>query len=155
MRCLVKEIFYRAGGGVVLDDRGRVLLIERHVERGGEQVHEVRLPKGHVEAGETDEQAAIREVREETGYGDLRIIADLESYRHSFEHGGARITREERYFLMVLVSDVNYGQDMSAGSEEALFEPTWEDSLYEAELKLSFESEREFVRRAAAHRLLP
>ena len=151
----MKEIFYRTGGGVVLDDRGRVLLIERHAERGGEQVHEVRLPKGHVEAGETDEQAAIREVREETGYSDLRIIGDLASYRHSFEHGGERITREERYFLMALVSDVNYGQDMSVGSEEALFEPTWADSLHEAELRLSFESEREFVRRAAAHPLLP
>jgi ADP-ribose pyrophosphatase YjhB (NUDIX family) len=33
---------------------------------------EVRLPKGHVEAGETLRAAALREVAEETGYDDWK-----------------------------------------------------------------------------------
>ena len=44
-----------------------VLLIERWVTRGGAPFYEARLPKGHVEAGETDAEAALREVCEEAG----------------------------------------------------------------------------------------
>src|SRR5512139_2643988 len=68
---------YRAAGGVVIDDAGRVLMIERWVMRKGERVHEIRLPKGHVEPGETDEQAALRETCEESGYCGLAVIGDL------------------------------------------------------------------------------
>ena len=45
-----------------------VLLIERWIMRSGQLGFEIRLPKGHVEAGETDEQAALRETSQETGY---------------------------------------------------------------------------------------
>ncbi len=38
---------------------------------------EVRLPKGTLEAGEAAATAALREVAEETGFADLRIVADL------------------------------------------------------------------------------
>ncbi len=59
-----------SSGGVVCDDRpdGRrwVLLIARRNAAGKPQW---TLPKGGIEDGETDEQAALREVREETGYG--------------------------------------------------------------------------------------
>ncbi len=61
-----------SSGGVVCDDRpdGRrwVLLIARRNAAGKPQW---TLPKGGIEDGETDEQAALREVREETGYGAL------------------------------------------------------------------------------------
>ncbi|MFP4635305.1 MAG: NUDIX hydrolase [Nitriliruptoraceae bacterium] len=59
-----------SAGGVVCDDRrdGRrwVLLIARRNAAGKPQW---TLPKGGIEPGESDEQAALREVREETGYG--------------------------------------------------------------------------------------
>jgi 8-oxo-dGTP pyrophosphatase MutT (NUDIX family) len=61
-----------SAGGVVCDDRsdGRrwVLLIARRNAAGKPQW---TLPKGGIEEGETAEQAALREVREETGYGAL------------------------------------------------------------------------------------
>lgn len=47
-------------GGVVFDPRGRVLLIR---ERGGGWV----FPKGHIDPGETELDAAVREVAEEAG----------------------------------------------------------------------------------------
>lgn len=50
----------RGAGGVVFDDTGNVLLL-RHAS--GHWV----FPKGHVEAGETEIEAALREVREESG----------------------------------------------------------------------------------------
>lgn len=143
----VKE--YRAAGGVVLDNDGRVLLLERDVERGGRVVHEVRLPKGHVEAGESDEQAAVREVCEESGYCDLHILADLGENRVEFERSDKAVRRDERYYLMRLAADRNRGQNVKPGSEEALFRPLWAADLVEAERRLTFASEREFARRAA------
>lgn len=38
------------------------------------------FPKGHVEEGETDEQAARREILEETGIDQLEYIDDLGTY---------------------------------------------------------------------------
>ena len=32
------------------------------------------FPKGHIDAGETEEEAALREIKEETGLGELRLI---------------------------------------------------------------------------------
>jgi 8-oxo-dGTP pyrophosphatase MutT (NUDIX family) len=65
-----------SAGGVVCDDRvdGRrwVLLIARRNAAGKPQW---TLPKGGIEAGETVEQAALREVREETGHG--AVLGDL------------------------------------------------------------------------------
>ena len=61
-----------SAGGLVLDLSGALpmaALIARH-DRNGRLIW--LLPKGHVETGETNEEAAIREVAEETG-----ITADL------------------------------------------------------------------------------
>lgn len=53
-----------SAGGLVFDDRGRVVIIARHSRSG----HlEWCLPKGHIEKGETPQQTAVREVHEETG----------------------------------------------------------------------------------------
>ncbi len=57
---LPNEAIVRAGGGVVVRD-GRVLLIHRP------RYDDWSLPKGKVEEGETPEEAALREVEEETG----------------------------------------------------------------------------------------
>jgi len=38
------------------------------------------FPKGHIEGGESEEQATIREVFEETGLNDLRIISGFKKY---------------------------------------------------------------------------
>ncbi len=54
----------RCVGAVVLDDAGRLLLIRRANEPGRGRWS---VPGGRVEAGETDHQALIREVAEETG----------------------------------------------------------------------------------------
>jgi 8-oxo-dGTP pyrophosphatase MutT (NUDIX family) len=59
-----------SAGGVVCDDREDgtrwVLLIARRNAAGKAQW---TLPKGGIEAGESEAEAALREVREETGYG--------------------------------------------------------------------------------------
>ncbi len=61
------------------------------------------LPKGHLEAGETTEQAAVREVEEETGIAG-RITATLGSVDYSFAAAGRRIHKRVHHFLMEAVS---------------------------------------------------
>jgi len=140
---------HQTAGGVVLDGADRVLVIVRDVERGGRVVHEVRLPKGHIDPGETDELAAVREVGEESGYLHVAIIADLGHAHTSFDFRGRHHERDEHYFLMRLTSPQR-GAPQPSSKEEALFEPDWMD-LDAAAAQLTYESEREFVRRARPH----
>ncbi len=142
----MKAKHHETAGGVVIDPSGRMLVIVRDIEREGRVIHEVRLPKGHIDPGETPEQAALREVEEESGYAALEIIADLGTCHSTFEFRGKRNERDERYFLMRL-TDSRRGAPQPTGPEEALFHPEWLEPAAAA-IQLSYESEREFARRA-------
>lgn len=76
-------------GGVVIDDEGRVLLREPSKHYDG---YVWTFPKGRRDGGETDEAAALREVREETGV-DAALVAVLPG---TFRGG----TGATRYWLM-------------------------------------------------------
>jgi 8-oxo-dGTP pyrophosphatase MutT (NUDIX family) len=136
----VRQVHYYAAGGVVVDG-GRVLLLSRP-NRG-----EVRLPKGHIESGESAEEAALREVREESGYVDLDIIADLGTQRVQFvdRHRQRDVTRQERYYLMQLQSN----RTVSRPEKELQFDPYWV-ALQEAAHHLTFKAEQEYIQRAIA-----
>ncbi|MFN2168590.1 MAG: NUDIX domain-containing protein [Anaerolineae bacterium] len=136
---------YRSAGGVVVNAAGEVLLIERTVD--GQ--HEIRLPKGHIEPGEPADRAARREVCEETGYCDLQIVADLGWNQVTFERLDSQVVRDERYYLMNLMSDRRQAPEFSS-QREALFSNRWAAGLPEAESLLTFEAERDAVRRARA-----
>ncbi len=125
---------YRAAGGVVVRD-DRVLVLRRP------ELAETRLPKGHIEAGETAEMAALRESREESGYNQLQIRHDLGTQVVEFDLKGEHIVRQERYFLMELIDP----DDKNAGERQ--FEPVWLSWMQAIE-QLTFEAEREWVRRA-------
>ena len=127
---------YDAAGGVVVQD-GRVLLLRRP-DRG-----EIRLPKGHIEPGESPAEAALRETAEESGYGGLAIERDLGLQIVTFEYGGRYVVRTERYFRMGLT---DASARPSTACEEQ-FEPIWLP-WEEAIAALTYAPEREWVRRA-------
>lgn len=52
-------------GGVILG-KGQIYIITKY--------NEIQLPKGHVEEGEEPLEAAIREVKEETGFENLKLL---------------------------------------------------------------------------------
>jgi 8-oxo-dGTP pyrophosphatase MutT (NUDIX family) len=136
-----KPVTYHAAGGVVMRENGAQILV---LTRAGR--NDVRLPKGHIEPGETVEQAAIREVQEETGYADVAIVADLGSLTHTFYDflKDREVTRTESYFLMHLTSERDY-KGLRLDHENFVRRWVRRD---EAERLLTYDSEREFIRRA-------
>ena len=136
-----EPIKYQAAGGVVVRENGRMMLL---LEVAGRK--ELRLPKGHIEDGETVEEAAVREVQEETGYADVEIVVDLGSVTHTFYNfrKDANVTRTESYYLMRLNSEQPY---TGPQYEHERFRRRWVRTD-DAERLLTYESEREFARRA-------
>ena len=69
-----------SAGGVVVNQRGNILWILRNGHWD--------IPKGKVEMGEKLEEAALREVTEETGISDIKITDDLIATYHTYEIDG-------------------------------------------------------------------
>ena len=99
------------------------------------------LPKGTPDPGETREETALREVREETGL-EVRISRPLDSIEYWFVQGGTRIHKTVHYYLM----DPG-GGDLSEHDHE--FEQVRWVTFAEAGSMLTFETERALVARAA------
>lgn len=139
-------IVYKTAGGVVINANKEILALSRTVVRNGMPVKELRLPKGHIDPGETDEEAAVREVGEESGYWQVEIIADLGESHSSFQLEGVRYERDEHYFLMRL-SDPRRAEPQPVSAEEALFEPCWLEAS-QAVLRMTYPTEQLMARRA-------
>jgi ADP-ribose pyrophosphatase YjhB (NUDIX family) len=95
----LRQVDEFSAGGLVVDLAGEVprgALIGR-TDRQGRLLWS--LPKGHIEAGETPEEAALREVREETGIAG-EIVAELGVIDFWFVAEGRRIHKTVRHYLM-------------------------------------------------------
>src|SRR5690348_7097707 len=82
---------------VLLDPEDRVLLLRTIDPVTGEGFW--FPPGGGLEAGEDVRAAAVREVREETGLGDVELGPELWDRRHEFRWAGRAIDQYERWFL--------------------------------------------------------
>jgi 8-oxo-dGTP pyrophosphatase MutT (NUDIX family) len=95
-----KRVDEVSAGGLVVDaTRTKGLLIGRLDAKDVKRERLLwSLPKGHIESGETPEQAAIREVREETGI-ESAIDKSLGVIDFWFMAGGKRIHKTVHHFL--------------------------------------------------------
>jgi len=99
-RVYAKRVDEISAGGLVIDSTGtKGLLIGRRDLK--DQTRERllwSLPKGHIEEGETPEQAAVREVQEETGI-ESEIAKELGVINFWFMAGGNRIHKTVHHYL--------------------------------------------------------
>lgn len=123
----------RHSGGSV-----QVLLGEQRDRLSG--AHHTRLPKGIVEAGETPERAALREVKEETGFAG-RVVAPLGTVDYTYQEQGARVAKQVHFFLMELAAD-------EAGPRDGELARVYWCPIAAAAERLSFETERRVMRLA-------
>lgn len=140
---------YASSGGLVLNHNNFLLIKRRN--KG-----EWRIPKGHIEPGESAEEAALREIGEETGYKDLVVMADLGTQLNQFERQGEIIKRLEQCFLLELEkfeSRKDYflvrRRGPQATDDSAIYDAAWVP-YQEVVNTLTFEVEKEFARRAIA-----
>jgi 8-oxo-dGTP pyrophosphatase MutT (NUDIX family) len=127
-----------SAGGVVV--RGDEMIVIVPVKRDSNGNRVLGLPKGHPDGRETAEQAATREVAEETGV-TAELIEPLGETKYTYERKGRRRAKRVAFFLFRYVSGDLGDHDHEI--EDARWMP-----LEEAARSLSYAGEREMVQRA-------
>jgi 8-oxo-dGTP pyrophosphatase MutT (NUDIX family) len=101
------------------------------------------LPKGHIEEGETQEVAALREVKEETGL-DARIVEPLGEIVYFYRRRNGDLVRKTVYHFLMEATSGTFA------------EPSWEVTesrwvpITEAQTLLSYKNDAGVVARAMA-----
>ena len=131
-----------SAGGIVVRFEGTDPYLVVGARRRDRDIVTWTLPKGTPNVGETREQTATREVREETGL-EVRITGPLDSIEYWFVQRGLRIHKTVHYFLMEPT-----GGDLGRHDHE--FESVRWLSFDDALRTLTFETERELVARAGS-----
>ena len=98
------------------------------------------LPKGAVSEGETSEQAALREVNEETGLV-ASIVKQLDTIEYFFRASGTLIRKRVDFYLMMYL-----GGELTPQLSE-VDDVEWVE-LAEAIQRASFDSERKLLEMA-------
>jgi 8-oxo-dGTP pyrophosphatase MutT (NUDIX family) len=127
-----------SAGGVVVDGDRVVVIVP--VKRAPDGRRVLGLPKGHLDGDETPEQAATREVAEETGV-DGELIDELGDVRYGYERRGRRIMKAVRFYLF------RYRGGDLADHDHEIEEARWMP-LDQAARELTYSGEREMIRRA-------
>ena len=100
------------------------------------------FPKGHLESGERAEDAAVREVREETGVAELSLRGAIETIDWYFRFRGRLIHKVCHFFLMETHDDATAPQ-----RAEGITACRWL-SFEEAERSISYVNARQVLQRA-------
>ncbi|MBA2308588.1 MAG: NUDIX hydrolase [Pseudonocardiales bacterium] len=128
-----------SAGGLVVDHATSRAAVIGRLDRRGRLLWS--LPKGHIEDGETAEQAAVREIEEETGITG-RVIAPLGTIDFWFVAEDRRVHKTVHHFLLQAT-----GGELSDADIEVA-EVAWVP-LGELETRLAYADERRLVRLAS------
>ena len=124
-----------SAGTVVIKDSKYLLL---HYDSGHWD-----FAKGHLESGETPEQAALRELKEETGIEDAEVLPGfVEKIKYFFKREGKTVAKEVIFFIARAKTDK---VKLSFEHKDYVCLP-----FKEAVEKLTFNTAREVLRKADA-----
>lgn len=105
-----------AAGGIVSNTKGETLMIYR---RGFWD-----LPKGKIDPGETPEQAAVREVQEETGVQDIQLGSFITLTYHTYRTKKDNRILKKTYWYKMQTTD----QTLVPQTEEDIEQAVWKES---------------------------
>lgn len=138
----------RSAGGVVFHrfpsndpaDGVRILLLQHETGKW-------MLPKGTIEARETPEAVALREVAEEAGLHNVRIVSDLGEERYMFfwKTEDTYYDKTVHYYLMEFLG----GEEAAPQREEGFVRCEWV-TFPEALDRIKYKETKQVVRRAQA-----
>ena len=135
---------FSAGGVVVRDGRCVVIVPTRRAADGSRVL---ALPKGHPDGRESAADAALREVREETGV-EAALVEKIGDIRYWYMRGGRRIAKVVSFFLLDYVSGELDDHDHEV--EHAEWMP-----LEQAARQLTYKGERDMAAAALSRRGKP
>ena len=127
-----------AAGGVVVRKEGdsiKVLLIK-------DSYGHWTWPKGHIEEGETPQEAALREVAEETGVNRTEIIEKIGTQEYNFMFGDTKTFKTVHIFL---IEDKGDGELVPQAEEISLAEWFTPEEALE---KIEYEGSRDKLEKA-------
>ena len=125
-----------AGGGYVMREANsepEVLMIYR---RGVWD-----LPKGKLDAGESEEECALREVREEVGISDLEVVRPLGVTVHGYERKG-QYKVKTTYWYQMYTPETDFVPQAEEEIEQVRWVP-WSDAV----CKIGYETFRRHMRK--------
>jgi len=129
---------HSAGGVVVRRFRGRPYIAAVRVKDGSV----LALPKGHIDPGETEAEAASRELREETGVSGT-LVEKIDDIRYWYVRGGRKVLKVVSFFLF------SYRSGSVRDHDHEVLSAEWVP-LDEARTLLSYRGEREVAAAAMA-----
>lgn len=104
-----------AGGGLVYNDNKEILFIYRNKKWD--------LPKGGLEKDETPEDAAVREVKEETGAKKLEVTRFIQKTYHVFKRNGERRLKITYWYEM----HTSYSGNLKPQTKEGIEKAKWKN----------------------------
>lgn len=118
LKKLAKDFFelfrvVEAAGGLVVNRQSEVLLIFR--------LDHWDLPKGKIDAGETQKQAALREVREETGLGSVSIVKKMHTTHHIYRTPSNKRILKPSYWYLMSTPEMDLTPQYSENIEKAVW----------------------------------
>jgi 8-oxo-dGTP diphosphatase len=122
----------------VVHDGQLLVIVPRRRAADGARV--LGLPKGHIDPGETPLQAAVREVREETGV-DAELVEELGEVRYWYRRDGRTVPKSVVFYLLRYLGGDTDDHDDEV--EEVRWIP-----LARAGAELTYPGEREIAVRA-------
>ena len=123
-----------SAGGIVFNEKGQVLVTQHSQNKNWS------FPKGWIDEGESSEQAALREVKEEGGVV-AEIVAKLGYNKYVYTFDNEKIFKVVTYFLIKYISGEAKDHDWEV-SEANWYAP--EDALKQ----LTFSQDKSLLRKA-------